>query len=339
MTKFLDFLIIIPTHNRSGPLRAAIASVFSQTGVTTQIIVADDNPDGSAADVVNEFPEVIYLKTPEHSKGWPGRVRNYAFFSSLEMGIKANYVHFLDDDDTVAEGIYTIAKNTFIRYPKIGIIFGVMRPFCIFCGNDDLRDRQNIQLREVRRWRIIAGRYPWLYQDIFDIFKLRILTQWLFSLHATFGWEMFLCSAGIIRHELVSKLSGFPDVRITQDYFFYTEAIRKFGVFFLKKETAGYGVGDPDAVYSRLYSDRETWVAHTNEWTAEISLRDMQLKTQMGRIKYHLLKTIFQIIMKLLHHIIIPFLHKRGYFRELYYLTDPDHFGEMGTKTAHIHHV
>jgi glycosyltransferase involved in cell wall biosynthesis len=220
MEDSFDFLVVIPTHKRAEAVRAAIASALSQAGVTKQIIVADDCPEGSAAGVVKDFPEVIYLKNPHPSHGWPGRVRNFAFDFSHEMGTKARYVHFLDDDDTVPEGHYAVVKETFRQHPNIGVVFGVLRPFSTFSDDPDRRTRQERQLEDVRKWRLEAASFPWLYQQVGRSLKLPVITQWLLCQHATFGPEMFLCSAGVIRHKHVLELRGFPDIRITQDYWF-----------------------------------------------------------------------------------------------------------------------
>lgn len=39
------------------------------------------------------------------------------------------YVHFLDDDDHVAEGYYAAAKASFEANPSIGLVFGRIEPF------------------------------------------------------------------------------------------------------------------------------------------------------------------------------------------------------------------
>ena len=121
----VDFLVIIPTHNRVVPLRTAIGSAYAQTDVTKAIIVADDHPEGTANAVVREFPEVIYIKNPVPTGGWPGRVRNFAFEQSRRIGIEADYVHFLDNDDTVPPNHYATIKQTFVEHPNIGVVFGV----------------------------------------------------------------------------------------------------------------------------------------------------------------------------------------------------------------------
>jgi glycosyltransferase involved in cell wall biosynthesis len=324
LTNIVDFLIIIPTYKRPGPLCKAIQSAISQTNVTKHIIVADDCPDGSAVEVVRQFPKVIYLKNPKPSGGWPGRVRNFAFDSAREMGIVAEYVHFLDDDDTVPHGHYDVVKEAFCSHPGIGVIFGLLRPFCEFSEDPGRRRRQELQLQDVRNWRIEASRFPWFYDQISATPKLPIVAQWLYRQHAIFGAEMFLCSGGTIRYEHVGELGGFPDIRITQDYFFYTDAIRKFGCLFLKRETAGYGVGDTGAVWNPLDLDGAAKTAHTNEWMQELRMRSRNFRAEMGYFMFYARKIIYRIGHVVLNRGVFPVLDRRGYFTDLYRITNPD---------------
>jgi len=326
-TSTLDFLVIIPTHKRPGSLRKAITSALSQTDITKQIIVADDCPDGSAAEVVRNFPQVIYLKNPNPSGGWPSRVRNFAFNSSRAMGIEARYVHFLDDDDTVPAGHYAVVKQAFNQHPNIGVVFGILRPFCMFSDDLDRRKRQEQQLQDVRDWRVKTARVPWIFHQIDATLKLPMITQWLFSQHAMFGPEMFLCSGGIIRHEHVVALGGFPEnIRITQDYYFYTAAIRKFGALFLKRESAGFGVGDPGSMWLPLELNKEAKAAHTREWKKEMRLRERNIRAEMGYVAYYARYITYRVPMVVLNRVVIPALDHRGYFENLYRLTDPDRF-------------
>lgn len=50
-----DFSVVIPTFRRPKELKDALASVLSQIGVTLEVFVIDDSPEGSAKGVVNLF--------------------------------------------------------------------------------------------------------------------------------------------------------------------------------------------------------------------------------------------------------------------------------------------
>lgn len=86
--------VIIPTHNRSGCLKLAIASVLNQTYQDFEIIVVDDASNDNTVEIVETFNEerIKYIRH-EKCKG-PAGARN--------TGVKnasGKYVAFLDDDD------------------------------------------------------------------------------------------------------------------------------------------------------------------------------------------------------------------------------------------------
>ena len=98
---------------------------------------------------------------------------------------------------------------------------------------------------------------------------------------------MFLCSGGSIRFQSVVELGGFPDIRITEDFAFFMQAIRRYGGLFLQRETAGYGVGDSAAMWNPLDQDDAAKAAHSHEWTEQFTLRQNALKAEMGTARFH----------------------------------------------------
>jgi glycosyltransferase involved in cell wall biosynthesis len=86
--------VIIPTYNREGFLREAIASVLNQTFRDFTIIVVDDGGEDRAKDVVESFQDrrIEYVRNPMN--GGEARARNIGLANS-----KADYIAFLDDDD------------------------------------------------------------------------------------------------------------------------------------------------------------------------------------------------------------------------------------------------
>ena len=106
----MDISVIIATFRRPKELSEALASVLSQTGVSLEVVVVDDSPEGSAQEVVGnaQDPRVRYLRNPEPTGGFPSVVRNLGW--PLAHGA---FVHFLDDDDLVPEGHYAAVKAAF----------------------------------------------------------------------------------------------------------------------------------------------------------------------------------------------------------------------------------
>lgn len=93
------FSVIVPTYRRPELLADALASVTAQTFRDIEVIVVDDDPDGSAADVVAGFARsspgvtVTYLRN-DHARGGSG-TRN----AGLDRA-RGEWIAFLDDDDT-----------------------------------------------------------------------------------------------------------------------------------------------------------------------------------------------------------------------------------------------
>jgi glycosyltransferase involved in cell wall biosynthesis len=83
---------VIPTFDRAGPLRRALASVFAQTRPADEVIVVDDGScDDTATRVAADFPEVTLIRQ-EH--GGVSRARNRGVAAA-----SGTWVAFLDSDD------------------------------------------------------------------------------------------------------------------------------------------------------------------------------------------------------------------------------------------------
>ncbi len=85
--------IIIPTYKRTTLLKRCLSSVFAVTSDQVEIIVIDDDPDMSGAQIVLDFPQVRYFAKRGHDRG---------LSKSRNLGIdfsKGKYLLFLDDDD------------------------------------------------------------------------------------------------------------------------------------------------------------------------------------------------------------------------------------------------
>jgi glycosyltransferase involved in cell wall biosynthesis len=85
--------VIIPTHNRSQLLRAAIDSVLAQTHPAIEIIVVDDGSTDDTASVIAQYAGRVTCI--EQANAGVSAARNTGFRAS-----SGEYVNFLDDDDT-----------------------------------------------------------------------------------------------------------------------------------------------------------------------------------------------------------------------------------------------
>jgi glycosyltransferase involved in cell wall biosynthesis len=312
--EIFDFLVIVPTYRRPEFLTEALKSVLRQTGVTKRIVVVDDCPEGSARPAIAGLdPSLIYLKNPQPSGGWPAKVRNYGFNISIALGIKARFVHFLDDDDTVPYGHYERVKNAFAAHSDVGVVFGVLRPFCVLSENLERRRRQEAQLRRMQQGYLRTVLRAWIYHHIGATLKLGAIRRWLYRSHAIFGDYLFLCSGAAIRHEQVVRLGGFnPEFRITEDYEFFTRAIIAGGAHFLERISANYRLGSLDSLWHPLELDAQAQVAHCAEVQRLLTLRYLRLQSEFGVFRFRLQRIAFTLVGQILDSVVVPLIGRLG---------------------------
>ena len=189
----MDISVVIATFQRPKELAETLASVLKQRGVSIEIVVVDDSPEGSAQEVVNnaQDPRVRYLRNPKPTGGFPSIVRNLGW--PLAEGA---LVHFLDDDDLVPEGHYAAVKAAFSQHRNVGVMFGRVAPF----GNPP-----EDQMRAERCFARDAARGAAFCQHFGP--------KWAFTARMIFASTLLVCGAAVIRRECVSRLGGF-DPRI-----------------------------------------------------------------------------------------------------------------------------
>jgi glycosyltransferase involved in cell wall biosynthesis len=310
----VDFLVIVPTYRRPQFLAEALKSALGQPDVSKRIIVVDDCPDGSAQRITASIDaSLIYLKNPHPSGGWPGRVRNFGFDAAIRLGIKARFVHFLDDDDTVPYGHYARVKQAFAAHRDIGVVFGILRPFCAFSEDAQRRERQEAQLRERRQEFARAARLAWIYHHVGATLMLGFLSKWLYRSHAIFGQYMFLCSGGIIRYEQVVALGGFdPQIRITEDYEFFTRAIRAGGAHFLERISVNYRLGSIESLWNPLEPSTQEEMHHAAEVRHYLTRRYLRLQSEFGFFRFRAKRLAFQFVTWALDTAVIPLMDRFG---------------------------
>lgn len=220
----VDVSVIIPTFRRPAQLTEALQSALSQEGVTLEVVVLDDSPEGSAREAVERIGDrrVIYRKRQEPSNGRPAVVRNAGW--PMATG---RYVHFLDDDDRVAPGAYRAFVRALDAHPNRGVAFGRVEPF----GSDPaLPQHRAFFERAAQRARLahVLGSRLWLTANL--LFKPTLLNN----------------SACIIRRKHIATLHGYnPELPLYEDLDFYLRAIRAFGFVFVDQVVVQYRMGEP----------------------------------------------------------------------------------------------
>jgi glycosyltransferase involved in cell wall biosynthesis len=234
----IDVSVVIPTFRRPALLGQALGSVLRQRGVTVEVLVIDDSPEGSAEAVVDGCGDarVQYLKNPIPSGGIPSAVRNLGW--PLARGA---LLHFLDDDDLVPENHYSDVASVFAETDDVGVVFGRVEPF------GDASDAQ--MHHEHGFFRGAAHRAAACRR-----FGRRLG----FTAGMMFGRTLFVCGAAMIRRDCVLRLGGFdPQIRLGEDVDFFGRAMRQFGARFIDRVTLQYRIGSPSLMHAAVLSERE----------------------------------------------------------------------------------
>jgi GT2 family glycosyltransferase len=253
----IDFSVVIPTFRRPTELIEAISSVLRQHDVTIEIIVIDDSPEGSAEEAIRGISDsrITYLKNPNPTGGIPSVVRNMGW--PIANG---TFVHFLDDDDIVAEGHYAAVKAAFDANPAIGLVFGRIEPFGD--GPAAQLDHERQYFADAARKAIASGRFGY---------------RFAFTGRMLFDKALLVCSSSVIRRGCVARLGGFdPSIQLMEDADFHVRAMRECGVLFLNRTAIRYRVGSP----SLMHSPHPTQAQKQGE---RLGHRQMQMKYRMER--------------------------------------------------------
>jgi glycosyltransferase involved in cell wall biosynthesis len=227
----VDISVVIPTFRRPRELREAIESVRRQDGVSLEILVVDDSPEGSAREVLDGLADsrITYLQLSQPTGGIPSIVRNLAWPRTTGA-----LVHFLDDDDRVPQGHYARVMAMFAMCPEIGLIFGRIEPFGD-CPPAQLAHERAFFAESARRARACR----------------RFGTKRAFAGQMLFGRPLLVCSAGVLRREAVARVDGFdPDIRLMEDADFYARVMRTCGAEIIDDVVLHYRIGFPSLMHA-----------------------------------------------------------------------------------------
>jgi glycosyltransferase involved in cell wall biosynthesis len=271
----VDLSVIIPTFRRPDALFEAISSVLRQLGVSVEVFVIDDSPEGSAEHVIRCIGDsrVVYLRNPNPSGGVPSVVRNIGW--PLASG---TFVHFLDDDDMVAEGYYAAVKAAFEANPSIGLVFGRIEPFGV--GSAAQLEHERQYFVDATQKAAVSGRFG---------ARLGFVGRMLFDK------ALLVCSASVIRRECLVKLEGFdPSIRLKEDVDFHLRAMRKCGVIFLDRNAIRYRVGSPSLMHSPDPAEGQ-------KQQERLGHKKMQMKyrKQHGALEFYALAIFTRTILKM----------------------------------------
>jgi glycosyltransferase involved in cell wall biosynthesis len=256
-----DISVIIPTFRRPHTLGEAVRSALGQEGVTVEVIVIDDSPEGSAEETIRSIadPRLRYTKADEPSGGRPAKVRNHG-----ARGAHGRYLHFLDDDDRMAPGAYRALVSALEMKPRVGVAFGWVCPF----GDDPAALQTSVVYFE--RAAEIARALPSRYHAAATIL---------------FRGSIMVNSSGMVRRECFEALGGYdPSIAYYEDVEFWMRGMRRYGFIYADRPILEYRTGAPSLMHDLA-----------NDWKpVEDSYRIIhgKYKAEHGILEYALLKLL-----------------------------------------------
>jgi glycosyltransferase involved in cell wall biosynthesis len=235
-----DISVVIATFRRPELLAKAIRSALEQEGVSLEVVVVDDSPEGSAEAVVKGIGDerVHYTKMETPSGGWPGRVRNAGWPKAT-----GRLVHFLDDDDTLEPGHYRAMKAAFDRSPDLGVVFSRLEPF----GDAKAMEHERPYFRRAGDLAAKCERFG---------------TRLAYVSRILFEPTIIVCGVSTIRRDCLERAGGFdPAIKVGEDIELLLRIIREHGTVFVDRVAIHYRVSGTSMAHSdRAEADvRETY--------------------------------------------------------------------------------
>ncbi len=109
--------VLVPTYNRAGFLKQAIASVLGQTFDDFELIISDNASTDGTYEIVKSFadPRIIYSRNPCNI-GCSGNMRQCLALA------RGQYVTFLLDDDLMMPENLERKVEVLRRHPRVGLV-------------------------------------------------------------------------------------------------------------------------------------------------------------------------------------------------------------------------
>lgn len=230
----LDVSVVIPTFRRERQVVEAIGSALSQEGVSVEVLVLDDTPEGSAMDAVMSVgdPRVQYIKRTAASNGRPAIVRNEAIDQA-----RGCYLYFLDDDDHVLPGALRALSSNLDANLGAAVAYGTVLPFG---ENAEIVARY----MEWFRWAARTSRYL-------------AHSSWLTVGAILFRGTIIINSACMMRRTCAVALGGYDAaIPVYEDVEFHMRGIRRWGHVFVDHPVLHYRTGAPSLIHN-LQGDQD----------------------------------------------------------------------------------
>jgi glycosyltransferase involved in cell wall biosynthesis len=137
MEKAPDFTIITPSRNMLGCLKACVASVRDQSGVTLEHRIIDAVSSDGSVEWLEQQKDLQWISEPDHGM-------YDALNKGLEQG-KGEYFAYLNCDEQYLAGALETVKNYFLQNPNVDAAFAHI--FLVNAGGEPLAFRKACPVR------------------------------------------------------------------------------------------------------------------------------------------------------------------------------------------------
>lgn len=213
----------IATYKHPEILRSTVNAILNQEYPNLEIIVSDNDPEGSAGKIINAFnsKKIIYNK----NKSNLGMVKNFNKAFSLSSG---SFVIILADDDPPTKNMLSIFKTLYIKYPNAKAFLGA-------CYVDITSEK----IGEITHLKKGANSFinPSKKYGQVDILGPKEFYRQFLSMRL---FPHYLWSAGLFSRDIVSQIKGVPDYGSPHfsDYAFLLKIAAKNNFVAINRELA-----------------------------------------------------------------------------------------------------
>lgn len=235
-TQPVDVTVVIPTHHREKLVVEAAESALAQTGVAVEVIVVDDSKEGSARSAIEGIgdPRACYVQRAVPSGGRPALVRNDGLSRA-----RGRFVHFLDDDDLLADGALAALSGALRGSPLAGVAIGAVHPFSRSGDGTSLAWERAYFERGAAVLRSCRTRFDVVAALLFDDAPL-------------------VGSACMVRTDVARAVGGFdPEIEHCGDGEMVLRAVRASGFVFVDRTVVHYRTGAPSLIHDPNLGRRE----------------------------------------------------------------------------------
>ena len=140
------------------------------------------------------------------------------------------FVHFLDDDDRLADGALAALTSALVERPTVGVAMGVVSPF-----GDDAE--------------ALAHEQAYFSAGAATLRHMR--SRFQLTRNMLFARTPLVNSSCMVRRACLPHIGGYsPIVKYVEDVDFYLRAVRRFGFVFVNEPVVHYRTGTASLMHS-----------------------------------------------------------------------------------------